>query len=52
MYDISDGIEVVEKPSAARRQLLGYVNRVSRNEIALDQEKLNCLVEKQRCENE
>ena len=51
MYDSLKGIEVVEKPSAARRQLLNYVDRVSRKEIILEPEKLNCLVENQRSAN-
>lgn len=46
MYDRLKGTEDVEKPSAARRELLNYVDRISRREIDLELENLNRLLRK------
>ncbi len=48
MYDYGKGIEVVEKPSRPRQQLLEYVFSVIQRDIEINSKVLDDLIEKQR----
>lgn len=48
MYDSGQGIDVVEQPSAARRELLAYAKAALRGVVALDEPKLQALMENDR----
>jgi hypothetical protein len=45
MYNLGDGIEIVEHPSSERVLLLAYVRRVLNGEEALDEGKLESMME-------
>jgi len=48
MYDSGEGIVIVERPSAARRELVAYAKGALSGVVPLDESKLQALINRDR----